>query len=315
MREIENLRGTLPGQEREGQVVGKRFFLLCLAAFLAIPSLSSASSKEIQTPSLIVTDGSGSYTDEQLGNLAKGAQETLEEILALWSADAGLERFGKIRVVFDAPRNENYSSVFFWEAKGDRRVRVVRVHGAKELPQMMAHKLTSAVFPQKDKLIRNMMGILSEVKLGNPGTFPMCGFSCDEWALAFLELGLYLPLEKLGPDHGSWGMEDKGGGDLRAQDFGKQHRAYAEAGSFGHYLSETYGIDRIKRFHRLSVDKARPWQAAFGLSLDELEKNWLEALKSSPTVKPGNVSLLMDLFKQDPETARNKARNLAGNQQ
>ncbi len=295
--------------------MGKRFFLLCLAFFLAMPSLSSASTREIQTPSLVVTDGRGTYPDEQLETLAKRAQETLDETLAFWSADAGLERFGKIRVVFDAPRNGNYSSVFYWEAKNGRRVRVVKVHGARELPQMMAHKLTSAVFPQKDKLIRNMMGILSEVKLGNPLTFPMCGFSCDEWTLAFLELGLYLPLGKLGPDHGSWGMEDKGGGDLRAHDYGKQHRAYAEAGSFGDYLLKTYGIDKIKRFHRLSLDKERPWKTAFGLSLDELEKNWLDTLKASPAVKPGNVSLLMDLFKQDPEAARDKSRKLAGNKQ
>jgi len=293
--------------------VGKKLSLLCLAIFLANSSLSSASTREIQTPSLVVTDGNGSYSDEQLGQLAKRAQETLEKILALWSADAGLERFGKIRVVFDAPRNGYYSSVFYWEAKNGRRVRVVRVHGARELPQMMAHKLTSAVFPQKDKLIRNMMGILSEVKLGNPLTFPMCGFSCDEWTVAFLDLGLVLPLGKLGPDHGSWGMEDKGGCDLRAHDFGKQHRAYAEAGSFGQYLLETYGIDKIKRFHRLSLDKERPWEAAFGLSLDKLEKNWLDTLKSNPTVKPANVSLLTDLFKQDPEAARNKARKLASN--
>lgn len=93
----------------------KRFLFLCLAVFLAIPSLSSASTLQIQTPCLIVTDGSGSYTDEQLGQLAKNAQETLDHILALWSADAGLDRFGKIRVVFDAPRNGNSSSVFYWD--------------------------------------------------------------------------------------------------------------------------------------------------------------------------------------------------------
>jgi len=295
--------------------VRKSLFLLCLAVFGAIPSISSAATLEIQTPSLIITASSGSCTNEQLGQLAKKTQETLDEILALWSADDGLERFGKIRVVFDAPRNGNYSSVFYWEAKGGRRVRVVKVYGARELPQMMAHKLTSAVFPQKDKLIRNMMGILSEVKLGNPLTFPMCGFSCDEWTLAFLDLGLYLPLEKLGPDHESWGMEDKGNGDLRVHDLGKQHRAYAEAGSFGNYLLETYGSGKIKRFHRLSFEKERPWEAAFDLSLGELEKNWLKALKSSRTVKPDNVLLLMDLFQRDPETARNEARILSGKQQ
>lgn len=306
--------GYSSGHGRQGWIVSKRLLLLCLAVFWAIPTHSLASTLEIQTPGLIVTDGSGSCSDEQLGQLAKQAQGTLDEIIQLWSTDAGLERFGKIRVVFEAPRNGNYSSVFYWEAKDGGRVRVVRVYGARELPQMMAHRLTSAVFPQKDKLIRNMMGILSEVKLGNPLTFPMCGFSCDEWTRAFLNLGLYLPLEKLGPDHESWGMEDKGGGDLRVHDLAKQHGAYAEAGSFGNYLLESYGIGKIKRFHRLSFEKERPWEAAFGLSLGELEKNWLKALKSNPMAGSENVSLLMDLFQRDPEAARNEARKLSGRQ-
>ena len=153
------------------------------------------------------------------------------------------------------------------------------------------------------------------MKLGNPLTFPMCGFSCNEWTRAFLDSDLYLPLEKLGPDHESWGMEDKGGGGLRVRDPGKQHRAYAEAGSFGHYLLEVYGVDKIKRFHRLSFEKERPWKAAFGLELGELEKNWIEALKSNPKIKPENVSHLRDLFQRDPETARNEARKLSGKQQ
>ena len=292
--------------------MGYRLLLMLLAVFLAIPSPSPASNLGIQTPGLTVTDGSGSCPDGQLKQLAGDAQQTLEKVLALWSADTGLERFGKIRVKFDGPRNGNASSVFYWETTNGRRVRVVKVFGAWGSPQMMAHKLTSAVFPQKDKLIRNMMGILSEKKFGNPLTFPMCGFSCDEWTLAFLGLGLYIPLEDLGPDHESWGMEDEGSGDLRVDDLGKQHRAYAEAGSFGHYLAEAYGIDRIKRFHRLSFEMGRPWETAFGLSLDELEKNWLRGLKSNQGAKPGNITLLIELFKKNPETARNEARALSG---
>lgn len=291
--------------------MGKKLFLLCLMASLAIPSLSLASTLDIQTPSLIIKDGSGSCTGEQLGQLAKKVQTALEKVLSFWSADPGVGRFGKIRVVFDTPRKGTYSSVFYWTRQNGKRARAVGVYGTREEPQMMAHKLTSAVFPQKDKLIRNMMGILSEVKLGNPLTFPMCGFSCDEWTLAFLKLGLYLPLEKLGPDHESWGMEDNGDGDLRVHDLGKQHVAYAEAGSFGNYLFETYGIDKIKRFHRLSFEKERPWETTFGLKLDELEKNWLDTLKSDPTVKPENVSLLMDLFQRAPDAARNEARKLS----
>ena len=97
---------------------------------------------------------------------------------------------------------------------------------------MMAHKLTSAVFPQKDKLIRNLMGILTEAQVGNPLTFPMCGFSSNEWVLALLETKSYLPLSELGPDHESWGMKDAGGGKLLILDKAKQHKAYAGNGVF-----------------------------------------------------------------------------------
>ena len=132
---------------------------------------------------------------------------------------------------------------------------------------MMAHKLTSAVFPQKDKLIRNIMGILSEAHVGNPATFPMCGYSSDDWVLALLKSDSYIPLGELGPDHESWGMRDDGGGKLSILDKARQHRAYAEAGSFGNYLFQTHGISKIKQLHRLSQEKSRPWQDVFGVGL------------------------------------------------
>jgi hypothetical protein len=54
---------------------------------------------------------------------------------------------------------------------------------------MMAHKRTSAVFPQRDKLISNMMGILAEAQVGSAMTFPMCGFDSDDWVPAFARQG------------------------------------------------------------------------------------------------------------------------------
>ncbi len=204
----------------------------------------------------------------------------MERVLAFWSADSGVDRFGKIRVVFDAPRRDFYSSVFYWEKKDGQRVRVVGVFGSEGSPQMMAHKLTSAVFPQKDKLIRNMMGILSEAHVGNALTFPMCGFGSDDWVLALLKKKSTIPLDQLGPDHESWGMSDAGGGKLSVHDKVKQHKAYAETGSFGNYVYQTYGINKIKQFHRLSHEQERPWQAAFGIGLQELEANWLKNLRT-----------------------------------
>jgi hypothetical protein len=175
----------------------------------------------------------------------------------------------------------------------------------------MAHKLASAVFPQKDKLIRNMMGILTEVQVGNPLTFPMCGFSSSEWVLALLKTKSYIPLNELGPDHGSWGMKDSGGGRLSILDKAKQHKAYAETGSFGNYLFKTYGINKIKRLQRLSQEKDRPWRDVFGISLQELEANWLKHLRTIGETSEENVSILLKLFERNPGTACSEAQKHA----
>lgn len=279
---------------------------IVLSMFMAVlltPAMSSASDKTLETSHLIVSDTAGNLSDEQLKRLADQAQETLSRIIAFWSADPGIARFGKIRVVFDVPRRDVYSSVFYWDKKGDQRIRIVRVFGTNGAPQMMAHKLTSAVFPQKDKLIRNMMGILTEAQVGNPLTFPMCGFSSDDWVLTLLKTKSYIPLNELGPDHESWGMKDAGGGKLSIHDKAKQHKAYAETGSFGNYLFQTYGINKIKHFQRLSHEKDRPWQDVFGISVQELEANWLKALRANEKTKEENVSIVSKLIERNPSTA------------
>jgi hypothetical protein len=279
---------------------------IVLSIFMSVlltPALSSASDKTLETSHLIVSDSTGNLSDEQLKRLADYSQETLSKILAFWSADAGIARFGKIRIVFDVPRRDVYSSVYYWDKKGDQRIRIVRVFGTDGVPQMLAHKLTSAVFPQKDKLIRNMMGILTEAQIGNPLTFPMCGFSSDDWVLALLKKKSYIPLNELGPDHESWGMKDAGSGRLSIHDKAKQHKAYAETGSFGNYLFQTYGINKIKQFQRLSHEKDRPWQDVFGISMQELETNWLKTLRANEKTKEENVSIVSKLIERNPGTA------------
>ncbi len=283
---------------------------ICVAGVLA-PASSRGSEAIVETPHLMVSDTTGKLASERLSRMAGHAQDTLSRILALWSTDPGVGRFGKIRVSFDPPRRDVYSSVFYWEKKGDQSLRVVRVFGTDGAPQMMAHKLTSAVFPQKDKLIRNMMGILSEAQVGNPLTFPMCGFGSDGWVLALLRTNAYLSLAELGPDHESWGMKDAGGGRLSIRDKARQHTAYAEAGSFASYLFQTYGIGKIKQFHRLSHDKDRPWQGAFGMGVRELEASWLRALKEKASTREDGVSMVAKLLARDPGTACAEAQELA----
>ena len=284
--------------------------LLMFAAVLLAPTSSSGSDATVETSHLIVSDATGKLSNEQLNERAGQAQETLDKIIAFWSADPGIARLGKIRVIFDVPRRDVYSSVFYWERKGDQKIRIVRVFGTDGAPQMMAHKLTSAVFPQKDKLIRNMMGILTEAQVGNPLTFPMCGFNSDEWVLALLETKSYIPLNELGPDHESWGMKDMGGGKLVIQDKARQHKAYAETGSFGNYMFQTYGINKLKQFQRLSQEKDRPWRDVFGISLPELEVNWLKALRENGKARDGNVATVSRLIENNPSTACTEAQQL-----
>jgi hypothetical protein len=282
-----------------------------VVAGLLIAGLPQASSAIIETRDLIISDATGKLSDDQLKGLADQAQEMLGRILAFWSADAGVGRLEKIRVVFDVPRKDVYSSVFYWEKKDGKRIRIVRVFKSEGSPQMMAHKLTSAVFPQKDKLIRNMMGILTEAQVGNPLTFPMCGFGSDEWVLTLLETKSYIPLNELGPDHESWGMKDAGGGKLSILDKTRQHKAYAETGSFGNYLFETYGIDKIKRLQRLSQEKDRPWQEVFRISPQELETNWLKHLRANADTRKENVSVVLKLFERNPGSACSESQKLA----
>jgi len=272
---------------------------------------SQASAKAIETTHLIVSDSTGKLAAEQLKRIADQTQEILNRVLVFWSADPGIERFGKIRVIYDVPRRDVYSCVFYWDQRGDQRIRVVQVFGTDGAPQMLAHKLASAVFPQKDKLIRNIMGILTEARVGNPLTFPMCGFSSDEWVLALLQTKAYIPLSELGPDHESWGMKDSGGGKLSIFDKAKQHKAYAETGSFANYLLETYGVLKIKKLQRLSQEKDRPWSDVFGAGLQELEANSLKRLRTNGKATEENVPLLVKLLEKNPGTACLEAQMLA----
>lgn len=282
-----------------------------LMAGLPLAGVAQASSIQLETRHLVISDSTGSLTDARLHVLADEAQSMLERVLSFWSVDSRTDELGKIRVIFDAARGGNYSCVFYWGSGERGRVRIVRVFGSDGSPQMLAHKLTSAVLIQKDKLIRNMMGILAEEQLGSPLTFPRCGFGSDDWVLALLRTGAYIPLDSLGPDHGSWGMKDAGGGKLMVLDRPRQHAAYAEAGSFGGYLFHAYGIGKILRLQRLSHEKERPWQDVFGLSLQELEADWLKALKANETARGAEVSYVSILLKGNPRSACTEAQQKA----
>jgi len=257
--------------------------ILPCALFLSLLVHGSAAEAEncIETTHLVVCDLTrGQLSSERLNELSNQAQQGLDQVLKFWSADARIEKLGKIWLEFERPRGGTYGTQFQMNMRNGARVRVVRVSGVKKGPQNMLHKLTIAIFPSPDKLIRCMLGPTMEELIGNRQSFPMCGFSHDSWVLSIRRMGAYIPLVKIGPDHESWGMTSTRDGWAKVTDDWKQHIAYAEAESFGKYLLHVYGTEKIKAFYRLSNQgKERHWEV-FGSTLDELEKNWIEYLES-----------------------------------
>jgi hypothetical protein len=268
----------------------------------------------METERLIIRDITGNISPESLEKLVSKVDLTLTEILKFWSAKPRIRKFGKIVVEFDRPLPRTNSSIFFWRKENGKKVRVVRVFGGNEYPHLLAHKLTSAIFPNPDKLIRNMMGEASEMRFGNPLSFPMCGYDKDEWVMALLKIGSYIPLTKIGSDHSDWGMEFHSNVP-KVKDRAKQHASYIEAGSLGEFLINTYGPKKMKQFNRLSKKKPRPWQEVFGIDLEQLETRWLKAVRQRCRERKEKISTLAKFLRNNPKTACDGAQNLAtGNQ-
>lgn len=297
-----------PAMSNRRARVGRTIFRLVLAwaVSLLLSHGAHASSLSLETQDLVVSDPSGQMTDERLKVLASQAQETLDQVLALWEVDSGSSRFGKIRVNFEVPRGHDYYTSVFVVASdgaGGRRARVVMVYGFEKDPMTMAHKLTSAVFPHPDKLVRNMMGVPVEERIGNRMSFPGCGLSSDDWALAFLRANELLPISDLGSDHASWGHQISPDGIPRVVDRIKQTKGYVQAGSFGRYLLQQYGFTKLKQFYRLSLQGGRPWKAVFGKEVAALDREWRDALKAQEASRGKNADIVWGMFKQNPNQA------------
>jgi len=259
---------------------------------------------------LVIRHITGDIPSEKFEKLVSKVDLTLTKILRFWSNEPRIRQFGKIVVEFDSSDSKSNYSFFFFRRENGQRVRVVRVSGGDEHPHHLAHKLTSAVFPNPDKLIRNMMGEASEIRFGNPLSFPMCGFDNDCWVIALSQAGFYTPLAKIGPDHSDWGMEIQNNVVPKVKDRARQHACYAEAGSFGEFLITTYGIEKMKRFNLQSINKPRPWKDVFGIDLEQLEANWLEAVRLKSREKEQKISILVKLLKDNPSTACFSAQEL-----
>ena len=280
--------------------------VFCLV-FISIPGIGVT----LETERLIFLDITGKMPPEMFGKLCRKVDSTLTEVLKFWSAVPRIEELGKIIVEFDRPLRGNVPASFVvYRKENGKEVRVVKVFGGNEYPHQLAHKLTSAVFRHPDILVRNMMGEASEMRFGNPLSFPACGFNKDEWIMALLQAGSFVPIAKMGTEQSDWGKEivDE---VPTVKERVKQHTYYLEAGSFGEFLIEAYGIEKMKQFYLLSRNKSRPWKEVFGADLEQLEAKWLEAIKLGSRDKMGNISTLAKLWNKNPADACYSAQDLA----
>lgn len=284
-------------------------WLILISFFPGVPEICAA--MEIETKYLIIRETTGDLPQERFDKLASKVDSTMTEVLKFWSADPKIEELGKIVVEYNRPLQKDVtSSFFFYRKENNKLIRVVRVFGGNEYPHQLAHKLTTALFPNPDILIRNMMGEASEMRFGNPLSFPMCGFDKNEWIMALLQAGSYIPLAEIGPDQSDWGKEIVANVP-KAKDRVKQHTCYLEAGSFGEFLIDTYGPNKMKQFYRLSKNKPRPWKEVFGTTLEQLEAKWLENIKLKSHEKMENISKLVKLWRINPHMACFSAQDLA----
>lgn len=151
------------------------------------------------------------------------------------------------------------------------------------------------------------MGEASERKFGNRLSFPMCGADIDDWMAALLRTGSYIPLAQFGFKHEDWGMAAVNNAPV-VNDRKKQHISYIQAGSFGRFLLEEFGVEKMKAFYRRADGKQRPWQEVFGLTLDELESRWLENVKQRGIERQAAVSELVAYWLHDPQSAGNRLK-------
>jgi hypothetical protein len=280
--------------------------VFCLV-FISIPGIGAT----LETEHLIFRDITGKMPPEMFERLCRKVDSTLTEVLKFWSAEPKIKELGKIIVEFDRPlRGSVPASFVIYRKESDKEVRVIKVFGGNEYPHQLAHKLTSAIFRHPDILVRNMMGEASEMRFGNPLSFPACGFNKDEWVMALLQTGSFVPIAKMGTEQSDWGKEivDE---EPTVKERVKQHTYYLEAGSFGEFLIDAYGIEKMKQFYRLSRNKSRPWKEVFGTDLEQLEAKWLEAIKLGSRDKMGNISTLAKLWNKNPVNACYSAQDLA----
>lgn len=258
---------------------------------------------KVETAHLTVDDVQGQLSAADLEKFAADAETAFLKAVTFWLLP---ERKGtKILLELHKEHAGHAFAVFQMEAAQKGKRSIVRLYGITN-PQEMVHKLTHALFPTEDKLIRNMIGIPTEARFGNPRSFPMCGYDVNAWSAAIRRSGSYIPLSELGENHEDWGMTFKGKTPT-VSDRKRQHSSYAEAGSFGTFLLDRYGVEKVKAFFRTSKDAKRPWKKVFARDLAELEAEWLQWLEIPGKVSAERIDFLERLWMKNPKTACDRA--------
>lgn len=216
------------------------------------------------------------WTDPNYLDAAELAQvaELLEKSFAHATSFLGIEydvaAKGKIPVLFRSPPGIiGFTTAYMAIVFSDYR-RALGVAPGMTMVAEITHIITGR---HPDYLIRHLDALYSERKFMGTVTFPGCGFTFHQQAAALVEAGRLVPIAEVPADLFQWGFvpgKIESVGDLQ-----QTHRFYAEAGSFGQYLIERYGVEAMNRL-RSRPDRA--WSYAYGKSLYELQAEWLQVV-------------------------------------
>lgn len=232
-----------------------------------------------ETPHFAVYTDPG-YLDagelQQIGNLLERAFEQSTSFLGI----AYDSRARKIWTYFRSAPGLSFSTptrgIVF---SGYRNI--LRAAPGAYIVHEVAHVVTGR---HEDYLIRHLDAPYLEQQFTGLFTLPACGFQIHLQAAALVEAGRLVPIAEIPADPYQWGF---GRGRIDGfEDPQRVHRFYTEAGSFGQYLIESYGVEALARL-RSRPDRA--WTAAYAKPLGDLEQGWLDVLGQ---VRQANAALV-----------------------
>ena len=142
---------------------------------------------------------------------------------------------------------------------------LIDLYGVKAGHTCFVHELTHSLMGYRNSLISEGLAVFTEERFGWGVSFPNWGRPVEVYLHIWIQSGRdIIPLADLWKMGVLWDPTDRVLSRLR----------YLEAGAFAEHIITTHGLTTF-----LEVYKHSNFQRAYGRSLEELEREWLSALR------------------------------------